>query len=138
MESEATLVRQKKSMSIPEMGRLLGLKKTESYYLLHKGFFEIITIGNNMRVMVDSFEEWYAGQFHYKKVDGPAPGSKWTDTTMSITETAELIGISNWEIYELIKIKPFKITTISNKKRVNKESFEQWYNNQTKYKKINT
>lgn len=59
MENELALVRQKKSMSVPEMGRLLGLKKTESYYLLHKGFFESTTIGNNMRVMVDSFEDWY-------------------------------------------------------------------------------
>ncbi len=59
----------KKSMSVPEMGRLLGLGKTESYYLVKKNWFQVVTIGGKMRVMVDSFEEWYAGQNHYKKKD---------------------------------------------------------------------
>ena len=48
----------KKSMSVPEMGRLLGLGKTESYYLVKKNWFKVVTIGGKMRVMVDSFEEW--------------------------------------------------------------------------------
>ena len=59
----------KKSMSVPEMGRLLGLGKTERYYLVKKNWFKVVTIGGKMRVMVDSFEEWYAGQNHYKKKD---------------------------------------------------------------------
>ena len=59
----------KKSMSVPEMGKLLGLGKTESYYLVKKNRFKVVTIGGKMRVMVDSFEEWYAGQNHYKKKD---------------------------------------------------------------------
>ena len=59
----------KKSMSVPEMGRLLGLGKTESYYLVKKNWFKVVTIGGKMRVMIDSFEEWYAGQNHYKKKD---------------------------------------------------------------------
>ena len=29
-------MKRKKSMSVPEMGRLLGLGKTESYYLVKK------------------------------------------------------------------------------------------------------
>ena len=59
----------KKSMSVPEMGKLLGLGRTESYYLVKKNWFKFVTIGGKMRVMVDSFEEWYAGQNHYKKKD---------------------------------------------------------------------
>lgn len=59
----------KKSMSVPEMGRLLGLGKTESYYLVKKDWFKVVTIGGKMRVMVDSFEEWYARQTHHKKKD---------------------------------------------------------------------
>lgn len=53
----------------PGNGRLLGLGKTESYYLVNKNWFKVITIGGKMRVMTDSFEEWYAGQNHYKKKD---------------------------------------------------------------------
>ena len=58
----------KTSMSVPEMRRLLGLGKTESYWLVKKGYFKTIIAGKRMRVMIDSFEEWYVGQTHYKKV----------------------------------------------------------------------
>ena len=54
------------TMSVRNMGRLLGLKKTESYYLLNKHHFETITIAGKTRVVVESFEKWYAGQDRYK------------------------------------------------------------------------
>ena len=38
-------------------------------YLVKKNWFKVVTIGGKMRVMVDSFEEWYTGQNHYKKKD---------------------------------------------------------------------
>ena len=60
----------KKSISVPEMGRMLGLGKVESYWLVKKNYFITIQVAGRMRVMLDSFEDWYAGQFHYKKVDG--------------------------------------------------------------------
>lgn len=59
----------KTSMSVMEMGRLLGLGKTESYWLIKKNYFTTIIAGRRIRVMLDSFETWYAGQTHYKKVD---------------------------------------------------------------------
>jgi hypothetical protein len=59
----------KKSMSVMEMGRMLGLKKTNSYWLIKKGWFETVMVAGKMRVMVDSFEEWYQNQTHYKKVN---------------------------------------------------------------------
>ncbi len=56
------------SMSVMEMGKLLGLGKTESYYLVRKkNYFKVITVGTTMRVMIPSFEEWYANQSFYKK-----------------------------------------------------------------------
>lgn len=58
----------KTSMSIMELGRLLGLSKTEAYWLVKKRFFTTITVGKHMRVLIDSFESWYAGQSHYTKV----------------------------------------------------------------------
>lgn len=58
----------KKSMSVMEMGRMLGLKKTNSYWLIKKGWFETIIVAGKMRVLVDSFEEWYRNQTHYKKI----------------------------------------------------------------------
>lgn len=59
----------KKSMSVMEMGRMLGLKKTNSYWLVKKGWFETVIVAGKMRVLVDSFEDWYQNQTHYKKVE---------------------------------------------------------------------
>ena len=59
----------KKSMSVMEMGRMLGLKKTNSYWLIKKGWFETVMVAGKTRVMVDSFEEWYQSQTHYRKVN---------------------------------------------------------------------
>ena len=106
----------KKSMSVPEMRRLLGLGKTDSYWLIKKGYFKTIMLFGKMRVMVDSFEEWYANQFHYKKVDGTPPGQNWRHT-MSIRETADILGIAPTTVYS----------------RIDKKSFEEWYANQSKY-----
>ena len=61
-------MRKRTSMSVPEMGRMLGLGKTESYWLIKKNYFKTILVGNTMRVMIDSFEEWYANQFKYELV----------------------------------------------------------------------
>ena len=61
---------EKKAMTIREMGRMLGLGKTESYWVANKGWFEIVEIHGGRRVLMDSFERWYQSQTHYKKVDG--------------------------------------------------------------------
>ena len=44
------------TMTVQAMGRMLGLKKTESYYLLHKHHFKTVIIGHQLRVVRDSFE----------------------------------------------------------------------------------
>ena len=85
--------KKKTSISVREMRQILGLNKVESYWLVHQNRFRTIVAAGRMRIMLDSFEEWYAGQFHYKKVNGKAPGSKWEKTTMSIREAAALLGL---------------------------------------------
>lgn len=129
---------EKTSMSVREMGRLLGLGKTDSYWLIKKNYFEIRLVAGKMRVMVDSFEKWYAGQFHYKKVNGDVPGTKWADS-MSVPEMAKLLGIKDGSAYSLIYRKHFqsvKTTTINDIIRIDKTSFEEWYAKQTHYKKV--
>ena len=81
----------KKSISVPEMRRILGLGKTESYWLIKKGYFKTIMLFGKIRVMTDSFEEWYANQFHYKKTDGTPPGQNWRHT-MSICSDNGLLS----------------------------------------------
>lgn len=126
----------KKSMSVPEMRKMLGLGKTDSYWLIKKNCFETIIVAGKMRVMVDSFEKWYANQLHYKKIDGSPQGEYWTAITMSVGETAELIGITESSLYDLLKKNLFCTTQVGMYKRIYKNSFEDWYNSQTHYKKI--
>ena len=46
-------------MSVPEMGKILGLGKIESYWLDKKNYCKTIQVAGRMRVMLDSFEDWY-------------------------------------------------------------------------------
>ena len=57
----------KTSISVPEMQRLLGMKKVEAYWLVKQRRFTVIQVGGKMRIMLDSFEEWYGWQFHYPR-----------------------------------------------------------------------
>ena len=126
----------KKSMSVREMRRLLGLGKTESYWLVKKNYFDTVIIAGKMRVMIESFENWYANQLHYKKIIGEAPGKNWTSITMSIRETARLLGIAEGTLYDLMKKKPFKTVKVGMYTRIYIDSFEDWYNSQSHYKKV--
>ena len=126
----------KKSMSVPEMRRLLGLGKTESYWLIKKHYFETIIIAGKMRVMVDSFEDWYANQLHYKKVNGDPPGKNWTAITMSVQETADLLGIATATLYDLLQKQPFQTVKVGMYPRIYIDSFEDWYKTQSHYKKV--
>ena len=54
MDREAT------TMSVREMRELLGIKKTDSYWLLKKNCFEVVKIAGKMRIVKKSFENWYA------------------------------------------------------------------------------
>ena len=60
---------EKTSISVPEMRRLLGMKKVEAYWLVKQGRFKVILVGGKMRIMLDSFEEWYQSQTYYIKAD---------------------------------------------------------------------
>lgn len=63
---KAELTTAKTTMSVREMQHLLGLGKTDSYWLLHKNFFEVILINDKMRIVISSFEKWYANQVKYQ------------------------------------------------------------------------
>ena len=87
--------RLKNTMSVPEMRRLLGLKKTESYWLVHRNFFETKIIDGKMRVDIESFEKWYANQVKHKKVNGEEPGAELMKTSYSFKDAANLLGINS-------------------------------------------
>ena len=47
----------RKWMSVHEMGDMLGLKKTDRYWLVHKNYFRTETLLGKMRVEIASFEK---------------------------------------------------------------------------------
>ena len=128
--------KKKTSISVREMRQILGLNKVESYWLVHQNRFRTIVAAGRMRIMLDSFEEWYAGQFHYKKVNGEAPGSKWEKTTMSIREAAALLGLQEATLYDLLKKKPVQTIQVDNRTRIDRASFWAWYESQDFYRTV--
>lgn len=127
--------KKKTTMSVPEMGKLLGLKKTEWYYLIHKNYFKTVKVHGVVRVYIDSFEEWYANQFHYKKVTGEHPGWK-LGVYITSDEIESDLGIksSSWLLYGSGKFKVYKISGHACIKRC---EYEAWYRKQFRYSKTN-
>lgn len=70
--------REATSMSVRQMGMLLGLGKTDTYWLVKKKLFTVAKVNGKMRVMKDSFEKWYQSQSHYKKV-APEEARRWSE-----------------------------------------------------------
>lgn len=127
---------QKTSMSVNEMRRMLGIGKTESYWLVKKQQFEVRNVCGTFRVMIHSFEDWYDHQTHYKKVNGDPPGSK-LEKTFSVNELAKLLNISLSSANALAVKGYFRTIREGQYQRIVKDSFEEWYASQFRYKKAN-
>jgi excisionase family DNA binding protein len=126
---------EKKSISVPEMRGMLGMKKVESYWLVKQGHFQVVRVGGKMRILVDSFEDWYNSQFHYKKVNGPEPGQNWP-ASWSVPEAANILRITPSSVYDLMKKEQlFQTFIVNGQTRIRKDSFEEWYQSQSHYKK---
>lgn len=127
-------VRSKKWMTVHEMGDMLGLKKTDRYWLIHKNFFKTSILLGKMRVDVASFEKWYANQVWYHKVNGEEPGKELKARSYSPKEIQEMLGIDNATVYELLKKNDIQTVDVNYKKRVPAETFWNWYNSQSRYR----
>jgi len=121
-------------MSVEEMGTLLGLKKTERYWLIHKNVFDTRIFAKKTWIMRDSFEKWYANQVRYRKVDGEPPGKAVKEISYSPEDIAGILGISISTVYEIIKRDKLETLTVDHRWRVRKESFDSWYAGQDKYR----
>ena len=124
----------KTTMSVREMQHLLGLGKTDSYWLLHKNFFEVILINDKMRIVISSFEKWYANQVKYHKVNGPPPGEELCKRSYSILEVAEILKVNSDTVYTLIRQGKLKAETVDFWMRIPKEEFERWYRSQSRHR----
>lgn len=123
----------KKWMTVTEMGNLLGLKKTDRYWLVHKNVFETKELLGKMRVNVASFEKWYANQVKYHKVTGEEPGSGLKEWSYSIRDIARILSIEESVVYDLLIRENIETVTVDYWKRVPKSAFHQWYKGQSRY-----
>ena len=121
-------------MSVKEMGDLLGIRKTDRYWLVHKNVFETSTIRGKMWVNIESFEKWYANQVKYRKVTGEEPGLELKEWSLSPRDMAQLLEIPEYRVYELIKEKDWETVTVDCWTRVRRDSFEKWYQGQKHYR----
>lgn len=126
----------KRTMSVPEMRKLLGIKKTESYWLVHKNYFKIELINGTMRVDIASFEKWYANQTKHKKVTGEKPGAQLCAASYSFRDVANMLGEYDGTIYDLWNRKGLPTVTVNYRKRIPREIFDSWYENQNEYHKV--
>ena len=121
-------------MTVPEMGKLLGLKKTDRYWLVHKNVFESKEIAGKIRINIASFEKWYANQIKYHKVIGEEPGKELKSWSYSVKEVADLLGVDEYLVYDLLKKNQMEAVIVDYWKRIPKESFQNWYKSQSRYR----
>ena len=123
-----------KTMSVIAMGKLLGLKKVESYWLVHKGYFETILVNGKMRVVTESFDRWYAHQVKYHKVTGKPPGELLRQESYSAKDISKMLNLSETYVYEVMKAGGVKPVLINYWQRFPKDAFDRWYAGQSRYR----
>lgn len=124
----------RKWMSVHEMGDMLGLKKTDRYWLVQKNYFRTETLLGKMRVEIASFEKWYANQDWYHKVNGEAPGKELRLRSYSPKEIQEMLGTDNATVYEILKKNNIETIAVNERMRVPTDAFWDWYHSQSRYR----
>lgn len=125
----------KKTMTVRDMSRILGLGKTASYRLIGQNLFKKFLVFGKIRIDVESFEEWYASQFHYKKVNGERPGKNHDKTVTPLT-VAKVLGIPRSTANDLMNNGIVDFIWVDGHRHISRESFEKWYASQNKFKKV--
>lgn len=123
----------RETMSVRDLSKLLGLGKTSTYRLLSKNKFKTYIIFGKIYIDVSSFEDWYAGQFHYRKTNGERPGQKYGDTFGSAA-IGKVLGISKSAGMNLLDRKNIDYIEVNGYRRIIRSSFMKWYNSQDHYK----
>lgn len=126
---------EKDSISIPELRKMLGIGKTESYWILQNRGLRTFIIKGRKRIRKEDFWDWYGKQTKHKLLDGPPPGSVLQKTSYSVRELTELLSVSRDTIYTLLKKNVFDTFQADNHTRVTKDSFERWYAGQSHFRK---
>ena len=65
--------------------------------------FESKEIAGKIQINIASFEKWYANQIKYHKVTGEESGKELKSWSYSVKEVADLLGVDDYLVYELLK-----------------------------------
>ena len=88
-----TLIRSEKdSISIPELRKMLGIGKTESYWLIQNRGIKTFQLRGCMRVRNKDFWDWYDNQTKHRLLQGPPPGRALQETSYSVRELTQLLA----------------------------------------------
>lgn len=128
---------QRSTMSVPEMRKLLGLKKTDSYWLVHKNLFKTQIIGGMMRIDLESFEKWYADQDIYRKVTHIPTAEELEKDYICLQDAADMLGISREKLAKIARCEEIgrllNSTICNNKRWITRKSFQLFLNAQNVY-----
>ena len=83
-----------------------------------------------------SFERWYASQSDYRTVEDQKLDADIVASTYGLPEMARMLGVHRQTIYYIVANGDFELIKVGRYKRATKESFEKWYQNQTRYRLV--
>lgn len=134
-QKEAILEKLKKTMSVPEMRWLLGLKKTDGYWLVHRNFFQTYIVNRQMRVDIARFEKWYEHQIMYQKVGRMPTITDLEKDYIRLQDAADLLEITKEKLSVITRASRFKeyfeIRVFEDKRWISKKSFQCFLNAQS-------
>ncbi|GCA67186.1 hypothetical protein KGMB01110_16220 [Mediterraneibacter butyricigenes] len=85
---------------------------------MHKNVFESKGIAEKIRINIASFEKWYANQIKYHKVTGEEPGKELKSWSYSVKEVADLLGVDDYLVYDLLKKNQMEAVILDYWKRI--------------------
>ena len=118
---------------------MLNISESYAYEVMKAGGVKPIIVDYLQRFPKDAFDQWYAGQSRYRTQEDRIRDSELEEASMSLPDIARLLDVSRNTVYAILKSKSgrnlLEVITIADRKRVMKESFEQWYVSQRDYLK---
>lgn len=127
---------QRTTLSVTELGQLLGISEASAYVLISKGHFEQVPVLGKMRITRDSFEQWYKTQCAYRTDVDQALDDEQMQTAYTMPDIGRLLGLHRNQVYYLVAKNLFETVQIGNRKCITKASFHHWYEGQSHYKLV--
>ena len=117
---------------------MLGITPSSVYDLIQHAKLKTVSVNYQLRVPRTVFEAWYGSQNHYRNAQDRERDRMIEEASMTVPEMGRLLGIDRRAAWKLhTKAKAALVTIrVAGKPRITKESFEQWYQNQSEYVKV--